>query len=93
MANLEDNAIEIDDAGNIKRVNLPTPITEEAAQKALSIILSYGNSDGAHHKDWVLDQAVRALTGENYDEVVAQWEDGEEGPGTYYWGLAEGIAP
>ncbi len=30
---------------------------------ALGYIMQYGGIDGAHHKDWVLDQVVRALTG------------------------------
>ena len=42
-------------------------VPKEEAQvriaKALGIIVKYGSIDGAHHKDWVLDQAVRALTG------------------------------
>lgn len=32
-------------------------------QKALDIAVRYGGNDGAHHKDWVIDQMVRALTG------------------------------
>ena len=30
--------------------------------KALELINSYGGIDGGHHKMWVLDQVVRALT-------------------------------
>lgn len=36
---------------------------EERIKKALDIAISYGGIDGAHHKDWVIDQMVRALTG------------------------------
>lgn len=64
-------------------------ITRE--QKALDLILRYGGIDGAHHKQWVLDQVVRALTGDKYDEWVATYCDGEDGPDTYAWD--EGIAP
>lgn len=35
----------------------------ERIEKALSIAVAYGGTDGAHHKDWVIDQMVRALTG------------------------------
>lgn len=35
----------------------------ERVEKALSIAVAYGGNDGAHHKDWVIDQMVRALTG------------------------------
>lgn len=30
---------------------------------ALEYAIKYGGIDGAHHKDWVIDQMVRALTG------------------------------
>ena len=36
---------------------------ERRIEKALGLILRFGGFDGAHHKTWVLDQAVRALTG------------------------------
>jgi hypothetical protein len=36
---------------------------EERIEKALGIIHQFGGIDGAHHKQWVLDQVVRALTG------------------------------
>jgi len=32
-------------------------------QEALDLILEYGGIDGGHHKQWVLDQVVRTLTG------------------------------
>jgi len=31
-------------------------------EKALEIAVQYGGIDGAHHKTWVIDQMVRALT-------------------------------
>lgn len=31
--------------------------------KALDIAQKYGTTDGGHHKMWVIDQMVRALTG------------------------------
>ena len=60
-------------------------------EKALYIIRRFGSIDGDHHKAWVLDQAVRVLTGENYPEFVAEAKAGEDGPETYGWD--EGIAP
>lgn len=58
---------------------------------ALHVLLRYGQTDGAHHKAWVIDQAVRALTGHAYEETIAEWCDGDDGPETYAWD--EGIAP
>jgi len=59
-------------------------------EKALHLAYQYGTIDGAHHKQWLIDQMVRALTespetGEGspaYVEFVG--DDGE-------WD--EGIAP
>lgn len=31
--------------------------------KALELAMEYGGIDGGHHKMWVIDQMVRALTG------------------------------
>ena len=42
---------------------LPAATPEERIQKALAIAVAYGGIDGAHHKDWAIDQMVRALTG------------------------------
>lgn len=44
-------------------ITLPAGKKSERIEKALSIIVAYGGIDGADHKDWVLDQVARALTG------------------------------
>ena len=59
--------------------------------KALEVALRYGGIDGDHHKDWVIDQMVRALTGGDYDVFVKDAKQGEDGPETYLWDV--GIAP
>jgi hypothetical protein len=53
--------------------------------------LEDGQIDGADHKAWTIDQAVRALTGDNYAQWVVDFCAGEDGPETYTWD--EGIAP
>lgn len=65
--------------------------TPESAAKALELIVKYGGIDGGHHKAWVLDQVVRALTEDKYDDLVIHATDGEDGPDTYEWDT--GIAP
>lgn len=35
---------------------------KEIVQKSLDIALRWGGIDGGHHKAWVIDQMVRALT-------------------------------
>ncbi len=59
--------------------------------KALGIANRYGGIDGAHHKQWGIDQMVRVLTGKSYELWVALHKGGEDGPNTYDWD--EGIAP
>lgn len=74
---------------------------------ALELARRYGGIDGDHHKAWVIDQMVRALTGccpnqgdgalpafdnsADYIAFVADAKAGEDGPDTYAWD--EGIAP
>lgn len=59
--------------------------------RALDIAGECGQIDGAHHKAWVIDQMVAALTGDEYFEWVKAYKEGEDGPETYAWD--EGIAP
>ncbi len=61
--------------------------------KARAIAIRYGGTDGAHHKQWVIDQMVRALYGneEAYQGFVQIHNMGIDGPDTYEW--EEGIAP
>lgn len=74
---------------------------------AIGLAVQCGGIDGAHHKAWVIDQMVRALTGctpedayrtypdeglsDEYRRVVADACAGEDGPETYSWDT--GIAP
>ncbi len=40
---------------------------------ALEIAYNFGGIDGDHHKEWVIDQMVRALTGDRYDKWVKRY--------------------
>lgn len=64
---------------------------DQKIERALNVIFDFGGVDGAHHKQWVLDQVVRHLTGEKYDEWIREYKDGSDGPDTFDWD--EGIAP
>lgn len=68
-------------------------IDEVRITEALSLIRAYGGIDGGHHKQWVLDQVVRALLGEGVarEKWVEDYCAGEDGPNTYDWD--EGTAP
>ena len=59
--------------------------------QAIDMAVKYGSVDGAHHKTWVIDQMVRILAGDRYDQIVAEACAGEDGPDTYEWDC--GIAP
>ena len=39
------------------------PKSKDNIEKALDFAIRYGGIDGGHHKTWVIDQMVRALTG------------------------------
>lgn len=62
-----------------------TWLTRAEVTAALEVARRYGGTDEAHHKDWVIDQMVRALTGDQYETWVAETCDGEDGPETYSW--------
>lgn len=44
---------------------------------AMEFIGQYGQIDGAHHKQWVLDQVARILRGTPVVVSMAQWDDGQ----------------
>ena len=64
---------------------------EHKINGAVELAVHYGGIDGAHHKAGVIDQMVRKLTGDKYEQVVRAAKHGEDGPDTYEWN--EGIAP
>jgi hypothetical protein len=44
---------------------------------ALYFIFRYGQIDGAHHKQWVLDQVTRILNGAKVTVKKASWSNGD----------------
>lgn len=68
-----------------------TETNKKRMMRAIKIALRYGQIDGSHHKTWVIDQMLRALTGENYDGFIKEYCKGEDGDNTYEWDC--GIAP
>jgi hypothetical protein len=69
----------------------PAETIINSVEKAIKLAVDYGSIDGAHHKDWVIDQIVRALAGDRYEDIVRDAKAGEDGPDTYEWNC--GIAP
>lgn len=58
-------------------VRRPSPFDMiERERWALEFIVRYGQVDGAHHKQWVLDQVARVLLGTQVEVYEARWSDG-----------------
>ena len=55
-------------------------------QRAAAIALEYGHIDGAHHKQWVIDQMLRLISGSAYKTLMAYCDSAG-----YEWDT--GIAP
>ena len=53
--------------------------------QAIKIATECGGYDGADHKAWVIDQMVRILAGDKYDDIIKDICNGEEGSDTYHW--------
>lgn len=58
---------------------------KDRVDDALHMLRQYGGVDGADHKQWLIDQVLYCLTDPEYEEWVADWEVGEDGPHTYKW--------
>lgn len=73
-----------------RREKAPPPSRElPAIGNSLRLIERYGGIDGAHHKQWVIDQVARVLTGTSYRKWVKAMTSGDnEG---YEWDT--GVAP
>ena len=52
---------------------------------AIDLAIQYGQCEGERHKAWVIDQMVRMLAGESYEQVVKDATNGEDGPETNDW--------
>ncbi len=52
-------------------------------ERALEYAAQYGTTDGEHHKAWVIDQMVRALTGCPMTELTSKFPDAHGNAYTY----------
>lgn len=64
---------------------------EKQIKEALEIAFDHGQTDGDHHKAWVIDQMVRKLLGLKYKKWIREYMAGKDGENTYDWDV--GIAP
>ena len=63
----------------------------ERINNAIGLAVQYGGIEGDSHKAWVINGMVRALVGEEYNRIVAEACNGEDGPNTDDWDT--GISP
>ena len=81
---------------NTNMMSCPTCDYAERISHALDLAFSFGQTDGAHHKAWVIDRMVRALLLDDgddaeYQHAIESYCKGEDGPNTYEWD--KGVAP
>ncbi len=50
----------------------------------------WGGIGGGHHKEWLIDQMLRALLAEKYEAWVAEWEAPQPYRGDCFVGCPEG---
>ena len=72
-------------------VKFKEPEMNDKEKQIMNLIESYGGIDGAHHKQWIIDQVARIIKGFQYEQWVTEMKDGEDGPESYSYD--EGIAP
>jgi hypothetical protein len=70
-----------------KEVATPKVSAQATLEKVVDMVWEYGGCDGAHHKQWVLDQVLRLAlgdkyikfikekTGQTWDEETEEWTD------------------
>ncbi len=54
----------------------PIEFIEPKHDLAMRFVSNYGYIDGAHHKQWVIDQVARVLLGTEVIFTEAKWSDG-----------------
>ena len=80
----------------VKALDEVLEIIEEPSKKGkerrvLELIERHGGTDELHHKQWLIDQIARILTGDKYNDWVSDMKSGEDWPESYGWD--SGIAP
>lgn len=73
-------------------LDLPQDTPDARVFKAVHLAMQYGGIDGGHHKQWVIDQMVRLITGEQYPEWVKA-HNNPDGTGVNEYEWDEGIIP
>lgn len=65
---------------------------QERCDKSIELLFEYGACDGGQHKMLAIDQAIRILADDGYEERVQEYEElDEDGEKVYEW--YTGVAP
>lgn len=76
---LPNGEIVIPEANNIQFIENDE---NEKIEKAIQFLFDWGQTDGSHHKAWVIDQLAQILCGSSYKKYVHDYEylddDGNE---------------
>ena len=57
-----------------------SPYPDNPIEWAMAFITAYGQTDGSHHKNWVLDQVARVLRGTPVVVEARRWGPSDEYP-------------
>ena len=66
---------------------------EKRMDDAVELGLRYGGIDGSHHKMWVIDQMLRLLLADIYDEKIKENNGPPDADGETEYDWDVGIAP
>jgi len=78
--------------GWLEPEQIEAPSLQNPIEAALGVAFRYGGTEEGHHRAWVIDQMVRALTGCGYSKWITAYEKNEEDESDpYEW--SEGIPP
>lgn len=68
-------------------------VSRDDAAQLLELIFRYGQSDEPKHKAWIIDQTVRVLTGERYEEFVDVYSFEEDFGHSFHWNTGSDPRP
>lgn len=62
------------DGETILATPVPTSL-DTRIQRAVGLAWCFNEIEGAHHRQWLIDQMVRNLLGEQYESFVKEYEE------------------
>ena len=78
---------------NLEKTVQEIKANDEKTGRVVELITQYGGIDGGHHKQWLLDQTMRTLLGNDYQTWRNAYDNFTDEDGERYSEWDEGIAP